>query len=362
MTSPALAASHSRVYAIGGGLIIDYGPAQNRSRRIIMLRAAAIGLGWWADELTQSVQGKSDKIHVTACYSRTLQNRVRFAEKYGTTTYDSYEEVLADEYVDAVLLCTPHSLHAKHVKQAAQASKHIFVEKPFTLTEESGRVAASVCADYGRVLAVGHNRRFAAATQEVKRLLEAGDFGMPLHCEANFSNARPLQYKPESWRASRFESPGGGIAGMGVHMIDAMTHLLGPINRVQAQCKRLAVSVDIDDTTSALFEFASGATGYLGTFSACPQTVFFNLYGTSANAFAAPDADRLTLHRLGEESAEVSLMPVDTLKAELEEFADACTGGATFRVQPEEAIHTVAIMQAIVASADRGGPVTLGSA
>ena len=129
-----------------------------------MLRTAAIGLGWWANELAQAVQGKSQKICITTCYSRMLKNRVSFADKYGTATHNSYQAVLADEDVDAVLLCTPHSLHAEHVEQAARAGKHVFVEKPFTLTEDSGKAAAAVCADYNRVLAVGQNRRFAAAT------------------------------------------------------------------------------------------------------------------------------------------------------------------------------------------------------
>ena len=327
-----------------------------------MLRAAAIGLGWWADELTRAIQGKSEKIRVTACYSRAAENRTRFCQRYGAAAHESYQAVLADGDIDAVLLCTPHSRHAEQVEQAARAGKHVFVEKPFTLTEESGRAAWAVCADAGRVLAVGQNRRFAAATQEVKRMLEAGEFGTPLHCEANFSNPRPLHYSPDGWRANRTESPGGGIAGMGVHMIDAMTHFLGRIVRVHAQAKRLAVAVDIDDTTSALFEFECGATGYLGTFSACPQTIFFNLYGTGANAFAEPDANRLKIHRADEEPADVALTPVDTLLAELEEFADACAGGAAFRVRPEEAIHTVAVMQAMVASAERGAAVTIDRA
>ncbi|MDP6474999.1 MAG: Gfo/Idh/MocA family oxidoreductase [Alphaproteobacteria bacterium] len=327
-----------------------------------MLRAAAIGLGWWADELTRAIDGKSEKIRVTACHSRSAENRARFCQRFGTAPYESYQAVLADGDIDAVLLCTPHSLHAEQVEQAARAGKHVFVEKPFTLTQESGRAAARACSDAGRVLAVGHNRRFAAATREVKRMLEAGEFGTALHCEANFSNPRPLSYAPDGWRANRTESPGGGIAGMGVHMIDAMTHFLGPVTRVTAQAKRLAVAVDIDDTTSALFEFDSGATGYLGTFSACPQTVFFNLYGTHANAFAEPDANRLRVHRSEEEPAEVALTPVDTLLAELEEFADACAGGAAFRVRPEEAIHTVAVMQAMVAAAERGDAVAIGGA
>ena len=173
-----------------------------------MLRAAAIGLGWWADELTQAVQGKSEKIQVTACYSRSVETRARFGRRYDAAVHESYAALLADENIDAVLLCTPHSRHAEQVEQAARAGKHVFVEKPFTLTEESGRAAAAICAEAGRVLAVGQNRRFAAATREVKRMLEAGEFGTPLHCEANFSNPRPLSYSPDGWRADRTESPG----------------------------------------------------------------------------------------------------------------------------------------------------------
>lgn len=322
-----------------------------------MIRAAAIGLGWWADELTQAIQGKSEKTQVTACYSRSPETRAGFGKKFGVLVHDSYQAVLADSEIDAVMLCTPHSQHAEQVIQAAKAGKHVFVEKPFTLTEDSGRMAAAACQEAGRVLAVGQNRRFAAATQEVKRMLEAGEFGTPLHCEAHFSNPRPLTYSPGRWRATREESPGGGIAGMGVHMIDAMTYFIGPIIRVTAQSKRLAVPVDIDDTTSALFEFKSGATGYLGTLNACPQTIFFNLYGTGANVFAEPDANRMKLRKAGGSPAEVSLTPVDTLHAELEEFADACAGGPAFRVRPAEAIHTVAIMQAMVASAASGAAV-----
>ncbi len=326
-----------------------------------MLRAAAIGLGWWADELTQAIQGKSEKIRVSACYSRAAENRARFCQRFGADAHNSYQAVLADRNIDAVLLCTPHSQHGEQVEAAARAGKHVFVEKPFTLTEQSGRQAAAVCAEAGRVLAVGQNRRFAATTEEIKRMLEAGEFGTPLHCEANFSNPRPLTYSPDRWRAKRSESPGGGIAGMGVHMIDAMTYFLGPVTRVTAQAKRLAVPVDLDDTTSALFEFQSGATGYLGILTACPLTVFYNLYGTGANDFAAPDANRLKLHRAGEEPAEVALTPIDTLLAELNEFADACAGGSAFRVSPEEAIHTVAVMQAMVASAESGAAINISS-
>ncbi len=316
-----------------------------------MLKVAVVGLGWWADELAKSIHRKSKKIIIVGCYSRSAHRRELFATRYNAKPYNSYLSILNDQDIEAVLLCTPHSQHAKQVEEAALSGKHVFVEKPFTLSVESGERAANICEKAGRVLAVGHNRRFSAAVQKVKTMLEAGEFGTAIHCEANFSNPRSINYDTDSWRANRTESPGGGIAGMGVHMIDAMTHFFGPIVRVSAQSKRLVLTVDLDDTTSALFDFKNGQTGYLGTLTTCPSTIYFNLYGTKANAFADPDANRLWIRKVNEELLEVDLVQVDTLLAELEEFADACAGRLEFRIKPANAIHTVAVMQAMVRSA-----------
>lgn len=324
-----------------------------------MLRAASIGLGWWSDELADAIKDGSDKIRIVTCYSHSADKRADFAQRYGTDQHDSYEAVLADDAIDAVLLTTPHSVHADQVIAAAEAGKHVFVEKPFTLTTESGRRAAQACAQAGRVLAVGHNRRFGAAAQGLKRLHDAGEFGKVLHAEANFSTPGALKYPPDYWRSRRAESPGGSIAALGIHMIDTLTWLFGPIARVSAQAARQAVAVDIDDTTSALFRFEAGTTGYLGTIFACPHTCFLNIYGTEANAFAGIDGDTLTVHRAGGEPEPVALEPIDTLRVELEEFADACDGRADFRVSPGQAIHNVAVMEAIAESAARGAPVDL---
>ncbi len=328
-----------------------------------MLRAASIGLGWWSDELAGAVQGKTDLLRIDSCYSRSQDKRNAFAVKFGTGQHETFEDLLADPALDAVILSTPHSLHGEHVTRAAQAGKHVFVEKPFTLTAESGRRAAMACTAAGVVLAVGQNRRFSAVGQILKTMLEAGDFGTVLHLESNFSVPSALAYTADRWRANRIESPAGGLAGLGVHMIDLMCWLAGPVVSVSAQAKRRAVSVDMDDTTSALFEFASGPTGYLGTSMACPNTSFLNLYGTKANAFARVDANELELEVAGGQAPAREVAPVDTLKAELEEFAAACTGGPAFRVRPEEAIHNVAVMEAITASAATGmAPVVLDAA
>ena len=327
-----------------------------------MLRAASVGLGWWSDELAGAIQGKSDRLRVVTCTSRSAEKRAAFARKFETRQHETYEAVLGDPEVDAVILTTPHSLHAEHVMWAAEAGKHVFVEKPFTLTAETGRRAAAACEARGVVLAVGHNRRFSAAAQALKAMWQADAFGTVLHIEANFSAPGALSYTPEKWRANRVESPAGALAGLGIHMIDLLCWLAGPVRRVTAQAERRAVAVDIDDTPSALFAFDSGATGYLGSNFACPDTSVLNVYGTKANAFAAVDANGLKVQEPGGQAEPRDLAPVDTLKAELEEFAAACAGGAPFRVSPGEAIHNVAVMEAIAASAaQQSAPVELAA-
>ena len=319
-----------------------------------MLRAASIGLGWWSDELAGAVQGVSDRIGIVTCHSRSAQKRAAFADRFATGQRDSYDAVLADPEVDAVILTTPHSLHAEHIVRAAEAGKHVFVEKPLALTATSARRAVGACENANVVLAVGHNRRFSAAAQRLKAMWEAGAFGVVLHLEANFSAPGGLSYVTGQWRANRVESPAGAIAGLGVHMIDLLCWLAGPVERLTARATRRAVPVDIDDATSALLDFASGATGYLGSLFACPYTSFLNVYGTRANAFAAVDANVLEIVRPGGEREACDIAPVDTLRAELEEFADACAdGGRTFRVRPAEAVHNVAVMEAIAVSAAR---------
>lgn len=327
------------------------------------MRAASIGLGWWSDELAGSIQGRSDTIGIVSCFSRSADKRAAFAEKFGTGQHDSYEAVLADPQLDAVILTTPHSLHAEHVTMAAAAGKHVFVEKPFTLTAESGARAAEACERAGVVLAVGQNRRFSGAALALRRMLDGGEFGTLLHMEANFSAPGAMSYTPDKWRANRVESPGGALAALSVHMIDLLCWLGGRALNVSAQAKHRAVPVDIDDTTSAILEFESGATGYLGGVFACPYTSYLNVYGTKANAFAQVDADKLQVQLPSQVPEPREIESVDTLKAELEEFAGACRGGPAFRISPAEAIHNVAVMEAIAASASRrSAPVDISAA
>src|SRR5258708_4102283 len=100
-----------------------------------MINAAIVGLGWWGKTLVESVQGTSPDMHFVAGSSRSASPELKaFADAQKLRLHESYDAVLADQVVQAVVLATPHSLHPQQVVAAARAGKHVFCEKPFALT------------------------------------------------------------------------------------------------------------------------------------------------------------------------------------------------------------------------------------
>jgi predicted dehydrogenase len=330
-----------------------------------MLNVAFVGTGWWGKELAKAAQSLDETFSIAGCSALTAAERDTFCAAFGGIGYPSYEAVLADPAIDAVLLATPHSLHVPQILAAAQAGKHVFVEKPLALTAASARQAIAACETASVVLAVGHNRRYSAVAREMKSLIEAGACGKVVHVEANYSSAGALRLQPGQWRAQREEAPGGGIAPMAMHLIDTFTWLLGPVARIVAIAKRQVVSVAIDDTCACLFELESGATGTLSSIFTVPYTAYLTIYGTRAIIEARRNFSELSITPISpdEPSVRKRFTVDDTVRSELAAFAASCIDGTAFPVRPAQACHNVAIMEAIGISASRDGAwVTLGAA
>ena len=229
-----------------------------------MLRVAIYGLGRWGNRLLDSVR-ESDKIRVTTAISRDPARHAELAQRTGIRIVTSYARVLKDPEVDAVLLATPHSQHCAQVVQAAAAGKHVFVEKPFTLTRKTAERAVEACRAAGVTLALGFNRRFSPAFVEMVRRIEAGEIGQVLHVEGQNSGPTGHSLKPGNWRSTRKEAPGGGMTARGIHALDCLIRIAGPVASVCAssQKKALPADIDMDDTTAMLLKFARGASGCL---------------------------------------------------------------------------------------------------
>lgn len=328
------------------------------------VRAAAVGIGWWSGILADAIP-KGTGLRLVTCATRSPEKRAAFAEKYGCHQAESLDAVLKDPEVEAVLLTTPHTLHGQQAIAAAQAGKHVFVEKPFTLTVAEARRATDACQRAGVVLAVGHGRRRQPANRTLKALIGEGALGRVVHIEGNLSSNTGLSLKPGGWRTDPRETPAGAMTGLGIHHVDTFRYLLGPIARVMALSRRQIITgMEIDDTTGILFEFASGALGYLGTALVfANRTNLLAVHGTEAQAFSEAEGSRLSLRKKGEpDPSPVPLQPVDIIVEELAEFARCVRQGGRPEVGGEEGTANVAVLEAIVASiaTDRPVPVQDG--
>lgn len=325
----------------------------------MVVNAAIVGLGRWGQTLVASVEGKSETIRFTVGVTRRPAKAAEFAAARRIALGDDYDAVLADPNIDAVVLATPHSQHAEQTVAAARAGKHIFVEKPFTLTKASAEGAVDAVERAGVVLALGHNRRFLPSIAELRRRIASGALGEISHVEANASGSGALRYRPGAWRASRAESPSGGMAGMGIHMVDTMIGLFGRISKVHAQSLQLVTDVGIDDTTSILLRFENGMSGYLATLAATAPAWRLQVFG-SHSWVEIREESRFEARSLKGKPEVIDYPPFDKERAELEAFAAAIAGDAAYPVPPADAIHGIAVFEAINRSAESGVTVTVG--
>jgi len=305
--------------------------------------AAIIGLGRWGRSLVESVQGKSEKLRFVLGVDPDLERARDFAAKHHLRLAAKFDEALS---VPAVVLATPHSLHLPQVVAAAGAGRQIFCEKPLALTRADAAKMVEACERAGVVLGVGQNRRWWPAMRELRRIVEAGELGTLLHIEGHNSNENSNAVSG-GWRTLESESPGGGMTGAGLHALDAMVGIAGPVKRVTAQLIERKPPPAPQDTAAALLEFESGVSGLLATVRATPFYWRVHAFGTKGSAEVLGETE-LVLRMSGARPERRSLAPVDSLRAELEAFADAVRDGVPFPISPEQMLDTVAAFERVV--------------
>ena len=328
-----------------------------------MIRAAIVGIGTWGRNLVNSVQGKSEAIRFVAGTTRTPAKAEAYCREHGIRLAPNLDLLLRGRDIDALVLATPHTAHCEQIIAAANAGKHVFVEKPLGVSYKESRAAAQACAQHGVTLAVGYNWRFQPALREAKRMLDEGRLGKLLHIEGNFCGPSAYRFARDHWRHDPGEVPAGGMTGRGVHVVDAMLYLAGAhIGSVFAQTDRLVHDYGADDTTSMLFRFTSGATAYLGTVIATAETWRLQAFG-SRGWIEVGDVEHLHTWDLKQcfidlgdpmkkQRPEVLSFPqTSTERAELEHFAQAAASRRPIVVPDGDEVHNVAVLEAIMRSA-----------
>ena len=199
--------------------------------------------------------------------------------------------------------------------------------------------------------------------------IRSGGLGTILHVEATMTFPNGLFLKPDAWRADKHETPCGALTPMGVHAIDGMIDLCGPIAQVYCQSFRRVVAVDSDDTTSMLFRMRDGMSGYLGTMTATGPGFSFQVFGSKGSvrlegmthvAGASSEERRTRLfgtckfQPIKGEAQVWEAARLDVTRACLDAFGQAASGGPAFPIPLDQMVHGAAVTEAVVRSASTG--------
>jgi predicted dehydrogenase len=214
-------------------------------------------------------------VHVTAlkeipetraigAWSRSTERGQQFAAQHQIRGYRSYEELLADPAVNAVIITLPSGYHAEYGIKAAQAGKHVIVEKPIDVTEAKARSLIEACRKAGRHLSVVFQNRYSPAAQKLRKVLDAGLLGPLVLGDAYIKWWRSAQYyASNAWRGTKAIDGGGALINQAIHTIDLLQWFMGGAKRVSGLVRTSTHAIESEDLGIATVEFLSGAAGVI---------------------------------------------------------------------------------------------------
>jgi len=321
------------------------------------VKVACIGIGWWSDVLADAMQ-RSGKFTIAACYSRSAEKRQKFAAKYGCRPVSTYEEILADRAIEAVVNTTPNDAHKETTIAAARAGKHVFLDKPIANTIADARALTEACRKAGVVLALGYQRRREAHFRWVKQHL--AEFGRLVNAEANISRDRLGKIDLASWRYTAAGMPGGVMLQIGIHYTDVLEYLLGPVKAVSGHLAQLVLPGDNPDVASIILEHENGALSTLNaSYASASEYYLLNLYGKERTAYYDMHSGLRILRRGATEADAVPCGESDTIVEELEEFMRAARGDGEPEMDGEKSTASLAVILAGIKSAREGQRVSV---
>ena len=201
---------------------------------------------------------------LAAVYAPARARAEQLTARHGGTAYDSLDAMLAQRPLDMVVIGTPSGLHAEHGIAAARRGLHVLVEKPIDVTTARADALIEAAARGGVTLGVIFQDRLKPGVERLKALVDAGRLGTPILANARVKWYRPPSYYRDSrWRGTQALDGGGALMNQGVHTVDLLLWLFGPVRRVFARTITGLHDIEVEDTAVAVLEFASGAIGTL---------------------------------------------------------------------------------------------------
>lgn len=242
---------------------------------------------WHAE--AAAATGKYDLIAVTDVVK---ESAIRFAEQFHCIAEDSTDTLLKRDDIDVVSICTPSGLHADYAIKVANAGKNIIIEKPMAITHQQIDDILEACAKHHVKMQVISQMRFKENVLKTKNAIDTGKLGKLVIGDVSMKYFRSQEYYDAGgWRGTWKLDGGGALMNQGIHGIDTLQYLMGPVKSVFAYAKTLARNIEVEDTAVAVIEFANGALGTItGTTSVYPGIPRkFEINGTAGSITLVED-------------------------------------------------------------------------
>lgn len=340
------------------------------------VRFALVGAGNIAKIYVAAFAAVPDAVITVVC-NRTEATGRALAQQCGADWVADFRAAVSRDDVDAVVVATPSGTHADVAVAAAQAGKHLLVEKPLDITLVRVDSILQAAEEAGVVLASVYPLRFTEGAQRAKVAMDAGRLGQLALADVYVKWFRPQSYYDSSWRGTWKSDGGGALMNQAIHNIDLVQWLAGPVVNVIGRTATLAHKMETEDTASALLSYANGAQGVIQGATSCwpgdPARV--ELHGDRGTIVL--QEGRIVVWKLqdaapGEEEAMLALESADGSGAadpmaigfekhrrQIVDLIEAIRTGRPPAIQGAEARRSVEIVRAVYRSAATNAPVAL---
>ena len=338
-------------------------------------RIALIGLGMAVAPHARSLLDLKDRVEVAAAFSPSEGRRKAFGEKFPFPLSGRLDAILADKSIDAVAILTPPNTHLDLVRRCAQAGKHILLEKPLEVSTERAVVLVDAAARAGVTLGVVLQHRFRPAGLKLRDRLRAGGLGRIVGCSTVIRLWRPQSYYDVAGRGTKERDGGGVLITQGIHTLDLMLSLAGPIAEVAAYAATTGVHrMETEDMVAAAVRFANGALGTIDATTAAypgfPERI--EIIGERATA-SLVGSDLNVAHHDGRVSklkneygaggtgADPMAFPHDWHRSVIADFLDAIEEKRDPMVSGAEALKVHRLIDALLEAGATGQRVKVAS-
>ena len=306
---------------------------------------------------------------IVGAWSRSPEKTQRFSEQHQIRGYRSYDELLGDPEVQAVIICLPSGYHAEYGMKAADAGKHVIVEKPIDVSLAKARALIETCRKNDRRLSVIFQNRFTPAARRLRQGLDQGLLGRVILGDAYVKWYRsPAYYASNVWRGTKTIDGGGALMMQAIHTIDLLQWMMGGVKRVCGLVRTSTHAIESEDLGVAVVEFSSGAVGVIeGSTAIQPgfkerieihgQKGSVTLEGgniTSWKLEGCNEADYVDEIRVSYGSTSSPAISHVNHKAQLEEILAAIQRNADPSVNGEEGLKSLQILLGIYESSEKG--------